>query len=1145
MNMRASSPFSGFFRWLAPLLLCMIACGGVGAAQTTTFTGKVFSPNGPTSGDPIPNILVFAVDPNYPPPTFTQGLTQPTGTQTGCEAQPPLVPQNVLGSALTDYSGSYTFTTTGALPTTNVTIVIQAGKWRRQYTFPTTTFTAGTTNTVPSLTMPGMHGVVQDPFINMSTVADLPHIAIVTGSVDAVECIFNQIGIQPSEFTNQAGTGSVNIYQGTASGGAENPDSATIATSPETTLVASEANLDNYDVVMFGCQGTATQTQAVTTANEQNLVNYSALGGRIFATHWEYIWLATISPFSTTADWNPTGTSSAPGTQEATIDQTYPEGAILANWMQYIKATTTLGQISLNNTDVNTSGVNNPPSQSWVTLNSATYKNASMQFTFDTPIGAAGTPTVTIAYTNVTTSFLQGDTLDTVNVVVTNTSTTATQPGLKLTITLPGGLTLVGNPTGIGANTNWTCSGLVCTNSYIAAGGVDSVQIQFSIAPATPAGQVSLSASLSGGGLSGTSQCGRVLYNDYHVESSTISKTTKYPAECTAALEPGGVMSNQEKFLEFGLYNLSNFVSPSTSDLITIQGISTVAWNPTPNSIPYGTLLTGYGTGTMLDASATDVDINSTVAGAFVYAYNGTAVNTTSTLLPAGNDTLTATFTPSSTADYTTPAPYTTIIQVTPDATTTTLTDPNPSIYYGQIIGQFAVEGVTTSGPGVLDGGNYDFYIDTTLACVLPVLGTVTTCPPPTGVGYDVGTYTMYTVYVPADPNFTTSTSPVQTVVVNPDPTATTIVSSLATSTPGQAVTFTATVGDVYAAAVGTVTFLDGPTAIGTGTVGAGQTTATVSVSNLIVGPHNITACYAPAVDAVGTYDFVASCSPGLLEIVTFPPTTIPTVTLLSSNLNPSVVGQNVTFSASVATTGAFVSVPAGGLNFFDGTTLLGRATLDANGNATLSTSGLTPGLHNITAQYNGQSNVQPSVSPVVPQQVNSSVTSAGNGFMMTVTPTTFSVGAGSSLSVGITVLELNDFNQPVQLSCSGLPSEATCTFLSSLIPVSGGTTQLIVSAAAPHNCNSSTPYFVAEGGRTGLPLFAVVALVFFARRRRMLKGLALAAVICLLPVINGCSGTCTDLGLKPGTYTFTVTGTSTGTPVVTQTQTMTMTVTI
>jgi len=71
------------------------------------------------------------------------------------------------------------------------------------------------------------------------------------------------------------------------------------------------------------------------------------------------------------------------------------------------------------------------------------------------------------------------------------------------------------------------------------------------------------------------------------------------------------------------------------------------------------------------------------------------------------------------------------------------------------------------------------------------------------------------------------------------------------------------------------------------------------------------------------------------------------------------------------------------------------------------------------------------------------------------------------------------------------------------------------------------------------------VALVFFARRRRMLKGLALAAVICLLPVINGCSGTCTDLGLKPGTYTFTVTGTSTGTPVVTQTQTMTMTVTI
>ncbi len=148
-----------------------------------------------------------------------------------------------------------------------------------------------------------------------------------------------------------------------------------------------------------------------------------------------------------------------------------------------------------------------------------------------------------------------------------------------------------------------------------------------------------------------------------------------------------------------------------------------------------------------------------------------------------------------------------------------------------------------------------------------------------------------------------------------------------------------------------------------------------------------------------------------------------------------------------------------------------------------------------------------------------------------------------------------------MQLSCSGLPAEATCTFATSLIPATGGTTPLTISVAAPHNCGSNAPYFTAQGTRTGLPIFAAAVLLFFARRRRVLKGLLLAAVLCILPAISGCGGNCTDLGVKPGTYTFTVTGTASGSsaiPVtttipgetisngtVTQSQTMTMTVTI
>jgi len=292
-----------------------------------------------------------------------------------------------------------------------------------------------------------------------------------------------------------------------------------------------------------------------------------------------------------------------------------------------------------------------------------------------------------------------------------------------------------------------------------------------------------------------------------------------------------------------------------------------------------------------------------------------------------------------------------------------------------------------------------------------------------------------------------------------------------------------------------------------------------------------------------------------LLETISLPPSVDPTVTVLTSSLNPSVVGQSVTFTATAATTGAFISSPTGSVNFYDGGNSIGSGIL-TNGVATLTTSTLAAGLHQITAAYLGSTTMAPSTSVAVPQQVNTSLASAGTGFLMSVSPTVFSVGLGSSTSVVVSILELNNFNQPVTLSCSGLPAEATCIFATPTIPATGGSTPLTVSVSAPHNCATTA----SLGSNTYLPIFAAVVLAFFARRRRVLKGLLLAAVLCILPAISGCSS-CTDLGVKPGTYTFTVVGTagsggvtpvavpsggSSATPsTTTQSQTMTMTVVI
>jgi hypothetical protein len=159
-------------------------------------------------------------------------------------------------------------------------------------------------------------------------------------------------------------------------------------------------------------------------------------------------------------------------------------------------------------------------------------------------------------------------------------------------------------------------------------------------------------------------------------------------------------------------------------------------------------------------------------------------------------------------------------------------------------------------------------------------------------------------------------------------------------STYGQPVTFTATVTSTAGTPTGSVTFMDGATILGSGTLNAsGQTTFTVS--NLLAGSHSITAVYA------GGGSFSGSTSPVLTQTVNKAGTS----TSLSSSVNPSVSGQTVKFTATVSP-----STATGTVQFFDGTASLGMASL-SGGVAFLSTSALSVGSHSITASFSGDGN--------------------------------------------------------------------------------------------------------------------------------------------------------------------------------------------
>lgn len=460
-----------------------------------------------------------------------------------------------------------------------------------------------------------------------------------------------------------------------------------------------------------------------------------------------------------------------------------------------------------------------------------------------------------------------------------------------------------------------------------------------------------------------------------------------------------------------------------------------------------------------------------------------------------------------------------------------------PQFLYGQTLdAQSSLGAVETAHDASLTNGVLSFYVDNVDVCDLVFMGGNQMCPTSAGLGYDAGTHTLFTTYSGND-YYDFSQSNTDTFTVFPDATSNTLTTSGSPSVFGQAVTFSALIRAPYATPVGPVTFLDGGATMGTATLDA-TGTANFSTSTLSVGTHTITSTYA------GNQNFLASPDATVTQVVVLPQS-IPsaTVTLLQSSVNPSVFGQNVTFTASAATTGAFIKTPAGTMAFTDGTTLLGSMALDTNGTARLTTSTLAIGQHTIVAAYSPSStDFTASTSAPLTQVVVTPLTSAGTGFLLTVAPTSLSVGVGSSVSISVSILALNGFDQAVQLSCLNPPYGTACTFDQQTVPVGGGTTRLTVSPAAPHDCGSGVPYFTASRNPVGIPVFAVSVLLLFAQRRRALKSIALAALLATLTALSGCGfGHCTDLGTRPGDYTFTVQASSTGSPVVTHTQVVTM----
>ncbi len=231
-----------------------------------------------------------------------------------------------------------------------------------------------------------------------------------------------------------------------------------------------------------------------------------------------------------------------------------------------------------------------------------------------------------------------------------------------------------------------------------------------------------------------------------------------------------------------------------------------------------------------------------------------------------------------------------------------------------------------------------------------------------------------------------------QTPAGGTTPTSTAVTSSLNPSTAGQSITFTATVTSNSGTPPNgeTVTFYNGSAVLGTGALSGGV--ASLATSSLSAGIHSITASYA------GDANFAASTSGALRQVVNAT-TRSATATTLVSSLNPSIYGQNVTWTAIVTTSGPVP--PTGKVNFVWNGYNIGTATLNASGVATLTRSKLNADTYPLTAVYVGDANSLRSTSSVVSQVI----TQATSAATLTSSPNPSSPGELVTLTATITSL--------------------------------------------------------------------------------------------------------------------------------------------
>jgi hypothetical protein len=334
---------------------------------------------------------------------------------------------------------------------------------------------------------------------------------------------------------------------------------------------------------------------------------------------------------------------------------------------------------------------------------------------------------------------------------------------------------------------------------------------------------------------------------------------------------------------------------------------------------------------------------------------------------------------------------------------------------------------------------------------------------------------------------FQPSTSVPINVTVNS--TSTTIGLSASTTSPvaGTVVTFTANVASSSGVPFGSAIFYDGTVPLGTSSLqddGSGS----YSTASLSVGTHSITAVY----NANAT--FSSSTSPVIIVNVTAAAIGLsPTVVTLAAN-------ESGDQSVMVARVSAKSGLPVGEVVFLDGGNILGSATTNGSGTASLPVPTFGGGVHNLFASFAGAPQFAASVSPELLEQFPA----GGGGFSLTVDANSVDVTGAGSQPVLVTVVPTAGFQQQIQLSCAnGVPSGYQCSFSPAVLY--GGNSYLRIQASS--RTATRRPNSVWLFGTT----LGILSFLLIGATPRRVSCLVLLLACLSFMIVTGCGNPTTS----------------------------------